>query len=96
METSRFGSKWGKWKWCSRLRIFYALFSAIIALITPLTTKVGVSPLSTSLAVRIRVHDCIQKLVYRVPFPRYHGHTALCDELQFLAREYADIAQLYR
>ena len=54
------------------------------------------SPLSTSLAVRIRVHDCIQKLVYRVPFPRYHGHTALCDELQFLAREYADIAQLYR
>ena len=44
----------------------------------------------------IRVHDCVQKLVYRVPFPRYHGHTALCDELQFLAREYADIAQLYR
>ena len=38
----------------------------------------------------------VQKLVYRVPFPRYHGHTALCDELQFLAREYADIAQLYR
>ena len=53
-------------------------------------------PLSRSLAVRIRMHDCVQKLVYRVPFPRYHGHTALCDELQFLAREYADIAQLYR
>ena len=75
---------------------FSDLFSAIIAPITPLTTKVGVYPLSRSLAVRIRVHDYVQKLMYRVPFPRYHGHTALCDELQFLAREYADIAQLYR
>ena len=36
----------------------------------------------------------VQRPVYRVPFPRYHTYTGLCDELEFLAREFADIAEV--
>ena len=36
----------------------------------------------------------VQRPVYRVPFPRYHTYTGLCDELEFLSREFADIAEV--
>merc|ERR1712131_386079 len=36
-----------------------------------------------------------KKLTYRVPFPRYHSYAGMCDELEFLAMDYSDIAQVY-
>ena len=37
----------------------------------------------------------LQKLVYRVPFSHYHTYNQMCEELDYLAMEYCDIAQVY-
>ena len=37
----------------------------------------------------------LQRPVYRVPFPRYHTYSGMCDELEYLARDYADIAEVF-